>query len=79
MIARESFLTLTFLGLQIIARLTSCLSNLKTTVPLGSYIKKFFIFFYYASLSTCCKYFEKKLEAPEKLGKSKGLSSKGSS
>ena len=40
---------------------------LRTTVPLVSYIRNSFRFWYHASLSTCCQNLEKKLGSPGKF------------
>ena len=40
---------------------------LRTTVPLVSYIRNSFRFWYYASLSTCCQNLEKKMGSPGKF------------
>ena len=52
--------------------------TLTTTVPLGFYIRKYFRFLYYASLSTCCQNLEKNWSHRKNLGKNSGLSFKGS-
>ena len=44
--------------------------NLRTTMPLVSYIRNSLRFWYYASLSTCFQNLEKKLRSPENLGES---------
>ena len=47
-------------------------------MPLVSYIRNSFRFWYYASLSTCCQNLEQKLGSPENLGESGGQTFKGS-
>ena len=54
-------------------------ANLRTTVPLVSYIRISLRFWYYASLSTCCQNLEKKNWGHRKnLGESGGQTFKGS-
>ena len=47
-------------------------SDLRTTVPLVSYIRNSLRFWYYASLSPCCQNLEKKLGSPGKFGRKQG-------
>ena len=51
--------------------LSVMMRHLRTTVPLGSYIRNFFKFRYYASLSACCQNLEK-MESPGKFGRKRG-------
>ena len=44
--------------------------DLRTTVPLVSYIRNSLRVWYYAFLTTCCEYLEKKMVSLENLGES---------
>ena len=52
--------------------------ELRTTVPLVSYIRNSLRFWYYASLSTCYQNLDKKWGDREHLGESEGQTFKGS-
>ena len=48
-------------------------TQLRTTVPLVSYIRNSLRFWYYAFLSACCQNVEKKLASLGKFGRERGL------